>query len=68
MRALGDPDVFLPGDVAVRRVLAAHGVDRADLERRAEPWRPWRSYALMHLWATVLDPAPDTQTPEGKDH
>jgi AraC family transcriptional regulator of adaptative response / DNA-3-methyladenine glycosylase II len=67
MRALGDPDVFLPTDVAVRRVLAAHGVDRADLERRAEPWRPWRSYALMHLWATVLDPDPDTQTSEGKD-
>jgi AraC family transcriptional regulator of adaptative response / DNA-3-methyladenine glycosylase II len=68
MRALGDPDVFLPTDVAVRRVLTAHGVDRADLERRAEAWRPWRSYALMHLWATVLDPAPDTRTPEGKDH
>jgi len=21
-----------------------------ELERRAETWRPWRSYAVMHLW------------------
>jgi AraC family transcriptional regulator, regulatory protein of adaptative response / DNA-3-methyladenine glycosylase II len=48
MRALGDPDVFLPTDVGVRHALAAAGVD-AD---RCAEWRPWRSYALMHLWAS----------------
>ena len=45
MRALGDPDVFLPGDVAVKRALANLGGDP-----RPERWRPWRSYAVMHLW------------------
>ena len=44
MRALGDRDVFLAGDLGVRRGLAALG--EADPER----WRPWRSYAVVHLW------------------
>lgn len=51
MRGTGDPDAFLPTDLAVRRGLAALGLDskpRAALER-AEPWRPWRAYALAHL-------------------
>ncbi|MEU4209338.1 AlkA N-terminal domain-containing protein [Streptomyces sp. NPDC026206] len=46
MRALGDPDVFLPGDAGVRHGLAALGATAGD----AEAWRPWRSYALHHLW------------------
>jgi AraC family transcriptional regulator of adaptative response / DNA-3-methyladenine glycosylase II len=46
MRALGDPDVFLPGDVGVRHGLALVGADSST----AEAWRPWRSYALHHLW------------------
>ncbi len=50
MRALGDPDVFLPGDVGVRHGLSLVGADAS----RAQAWRPWRSYALHHLWhATV---------------
>jgi AraC family transcriptional regulator of adaptative response / DNA-3-methyladenine glycosylase II len=48
MRALGDRDVFLPGDVGVRRGLEALGGD-PDPER----WRPWRSYAVMHLWRSL---------------
>ncbi len=39
MRALGDPDVFLPTpDIT---------------PRAANAWRPWRSYALRHLWAAT---------------
>ncbi len=46
LRALGDPDVFLPADLGVR-----HGLARMDIDvRRADAWRPWRSYALMHVW------------------
>jgi AraC family transcriptional regulator of adaptative response / DNA-3-methyladenine glycosylase II len=56
MRALGDPDVFLPGDVAVRAVLADRGVSGAEaVEAFAARTRPWRSYAVMHLWADRLD-------------
>jgi AraC family transcriptional regulator of adaptative response / DNA-3-methyladenine glycosylase II len=57
MRALGHPDVFLPTDLGVRRVLDRLGGSVAD----AEGWRPWRSYALMHLWNTLM---PDTPPAE----
>ncbi|NMO50416.1 helix-turn-helix domain-containing protein [Actinoplanes sp. TBRC 11911] len=52
MRAIGDPDVFLPTDLAVRRGAAAVGLPStpAALETHAERWRPWRSYALIRLW------------------
>ncbi len=49
LRALGDPDVFLPSDLGVRAGLRSLGV----AERSAEVvkgWQPWRSYALMHVW------------------
>ena len=55
MRALGDPDVFMPTDLGVRRALEALGCDavpRAAAERAAR-WSPWRSYAMNHLWATL---------------
>ena len=52
MRAIGDPDVFLPTDLAVRRGAAALGLPDAPkaLAAHAERWRPWRSYALIRLW------------------
>jgi AraC family transcriptional regulator of adaptative response / DNA-3-methyladenine glycosylase II len=55
MRALGDPDVFLPTDLGVRRALEHLGApaDPRSAQRLAEAWRPWRSYALQHLWASL---------------
>ncbi|MFG2063650.1 DNA-3-methyladenine glycosylase 2 family protein [Micromonospora sp. NPDC048871] len=52
MRALGDPDVFLPTDLAVRRGAAALGLpdSPSTLDGYAARWRPWRSYALVRLW------------------
>ncbi|WP_436970909.1 DNA-3-methyladenine glycosylase 2 family protein [Micromonospora coxensis] len=52
MRALGDPDVFLPTDLAVRRGGAALGLpdDPKTLDLYADRWRPWRSYAVIRLW------------------
>ena len=59
MRGLGDPDVFLPGDLVVRRALEVNGLDA----HAAERWRPWRTYAMHHLWATVwTPPTPTTRT------
>jgi AraC family transcriptional regulator of adaptative response / DNA-3-methyladenine glycosylase II len=49
MRALGDPDVFLATDLGVRRALSCAG---ADAGAAGERWRPWRSYATHHLWAS----------------
>ncbi|WP_370288669.1 Ada metal-binding domain-containing protein [Nocardioides sp.] len=58
MRALGDPDVWLESDAALRRALAVQ-----DRGGPADPRRlaPWRSYALQHLWASL--PAPPAPTP-----
>jgi AraC family transcriptional regulator of adaptative response / DNA-3-methyladenine glycosylase II len=52
MRGLHDPDAFLEGDLGVRRGAAALGLPSAAKEilERAERWRPWRAYAVMHLW------------------
>src|SRR5438552_7264863 len=55
MRALGEPDAFPNGDLALQRALGLRS--SGDLERRAEAWRPWRSYATMYLW-NVEDSGP----------
>jgi AraC family transcriptional regulator of adaptative response / DNA-3-methyladenine glycosylase II len=53
-RALGDPDVFLPTDLGVRRAAERLGIE--DVGSRSQQWRPWRSYALIHLWSSLGDP------------
>ena len=57
LRALGDPDVLLSTDLGVRRALERLGVagDPRSAAERGQGWRPWRSYALMHLWHLVTD-------------
>ena len=48
LRALGWPDAFLPTDLGVRRALGE--VSEQRVLALAERWRPWRSYAVIHLW------------------
>ena len=57
MRALGDPDAFLPTDLGVRRAISrlGHADDRHSVAALAERWRPWRAYATQHLWASLED-------------
>lgn len=52
MRVLGDPDVFLPGDSAVRAGAARAGLPSASqaLSAWAAALAPWRSYLTAHLW------------------
>ncbi len=65
MRALGDPDAFLPTDIGVRNAGRDLGIgDLAAVVARSETWRPWRSYALLRLWSVVLDRTP-APTPTG---
>ncbi|MGW4031515.1 AlkA N-terminal domain-containing protein [Streptomyces sp. NPDC004838] len=54
MRALGDPDAFLPTDLGMRRAAAGLGLPAtpAALTAHAAAWRPWRAYAVQYLWAT----------------
>jgi AraC family transcriptional regulator of adaptative response / DNA-3-methyladenine glycosylase II len=63
MRALRDPDAFMPTDLGIRRAAQRLGFpdDPARLTALTEGWRPWRSYAMAHLWAQ-----PDAQLPMNK--
>jgi AraC family transcriptional regulator of adaptative response / DNA-3-methyladenine glycosylase II len=51
MRALRWPDAFPGGDLGVRKALGVAGT--AEAEARAEAWRPWRAYGVMHLWTNA---------------
>ncbi len=51
MRALHWPDAFPLGDVAIRKAMGETS-DKA-VAARAEAWRPWRGYAVIHLWASL---------------
>lgn len=48
MRALRWPDAFPKEDIAMRKALG--GVSAKEAEALSQPWRPWRSYAVLHLW------------------
>ena len=57
MRALGHPDAFPAGDLVLHKQLLASDelaatprLRTAALARRAEAWRPWRAYAVIHAW------------------
>jgi AraC family transcriptional regulator of adaptative response / DNA-3-methyladenine glycosylase II len=52
LRALGEPDAFPAGDLALRRAAGAGRgpLSERALATRAEAWRPWRGYAALHLW------------------
>ncbi|MDI9901534.1 AlkA N-terminal domain-containing protein [Rhodococcus sp. IEGM 1409] len=48
VRILGDRDAFVPDDLVLKRALGvSSGKEAAALSER---WRPWRAYALFHLW------------------
>jgi AraC family transcriptional regulator of adaptative response / DNA-3-methyladenine glycosylase II len=48
MRVLRWPDAFPKEDIAIRNRLGGIGAKQAEEMSRA--WRPWRSYAVMHIW------------------
>ena len=53
MRAFGEPDAFVSGDRVLRRV--AGRCTARELDRKANPWRPWRAYAVMLLWQDAVE-------------
>jgi AraC family transcriptional regulator of adaptative response / DNA-3-methyladenine glycosylase II len=60
MRALSQPDAFPAADLILRRVAAGDGPELSTkgLTALAQSWRPWRAYAVMHLWRHASDAAP----------
>jgi AraC family transcriptional regulator of adaptative response / DNA-3-methyladenine glycosylase II len=59
MRALSHPDAFPAADLILRRVAAGNAPELSTraLNELAEAWRPWRAYAVMHLWRSAGDAA-----------
>jgi AraC family transcriptional regulator of adaptative response / DNA-3-methyladenine glycosylase II len=59
LRALREPDAFPSADAGLLRAMAELTGQRptpAEALARADAWRPWRAYAVMHLWASLADP------------
>ena len=53
MRALSWPDAFPDSDLGIIKAL---GMKRPkELREHAQQWRPWRAYAVMHLWAGLSE-------------
>lgn len=64
MRGLGHPDAFPTDDLVLRRVASEDGstLGSKALAACAEAWRPWRAYAVIHLWREAsLDAKPATK-------
>jgi AraC family transcriptional regulator of adaptative response / DNA-3-methyladenine glycosylase II len=51
MRALAWPDAFPHPDVAVLKAMAR--AKPADALAASESWKPWRAYAVLHLWKSL---------------
>lgn len=68
LRALGDPDALPAGDLVLRRVAGCAGapLTMRELSERAEAWRPWRSYAVLHLWRAAGESAASRRSPRAK--
>jgi AraC family transcriptional regulator of adaptative response / DNA-3-methyladenine glycosylase II len=50
---MGHADAFPASDLGVRKAL--NTTSDKEVLRLAEPWRPYRAYATMHLWASLSD-------------
>lgn len=52
MRALHHPDAFPAGDLVLQQMLGGDGgrLSERATEAVSQAWRPWRAYAVLHLW------------------
>jgi AraC family transcriptional regulator of adaptative response / DNA-3-methyladenine glycosylase II len=56
MRALNHPDAFPAGDLVVQRMLGrGERLSERETENISQSWRPWRAYAVLHLWHLSAD-------------
>ena len=51
MRCLAWPDAFPHSDLGIKKALGT--TSKREILEASEQWRPWRSYAAMHLWKTL---------------
>src|SRR5262249_16759347 len=71
MRAVHLPDAFPASDLGVPKALLARASSPLppvrEVERRAEAWRPFRAYGVLHLWTSLGDPHADDPSSEDAD-
>jgi 3-methyladenine DNA glycosylase/8-oxoguanine DNA glycosylase len=53
MRVLGDRDAFPASDLGVIKALKE--TDVKAIEKRSLAWKPWRAYATLHLWNSLVE-------------
>lgn len=63
MFSLGRPDILPVGDLGIRKGFAVHfGLkelpDATEMEKLAEPWRPWRSIGSFYMWRLCEEQKP----------
>ncbi|MFK3651647.1 AlkA N-terminal domain-containing protein [Lysobacter enzymogenes] len=65
MRALGHPDAFPADDLVLQKALPEDGVrlSAKALGARAEAWRPWRAYGVIHIWRSSMAPPTPIRAP-----
>jgi AraC family transcriptional regulator, regulatory protein of adaptative response / DNA-3-methyladenine glycosylase II len=68
MRALSHPDAFPAADLILRRAASPDEdmLSTKALIQLAQAWRPWRAYAVMHLWRSASEPAAQTTLPRSR--
>jgi AraC family transcriptional regulator of adaptative response / DNA-3-methyladenine glycosylase II len=68
LRSLGEPDALPAADLVLKRLAASAStpLTASALTARAESWRPWRSYAVMHLWCSNTKPRSHRAGPQSE--
>jgi AraC family transcriptional regulator, regulatory protein of adaptative response / DNA-3-methyladenine glycosylase II len=63
LRGLSHPDAFPAGDLVLRKAVSGDGtpVPVRELHAMAESWRPWRAYAVLHLWRSMSQTQPSAR-------
>ena len=56
MRGLAHADAFPAADIILRKAVARDGrpVPTRALEELSQAWRPYRAYAVLHLWRSTM--------------
>ncbi len=59
LRALAHPDAFPADDLVLQKALPGDGsrLTARALAEHAQAWRPWRAYAVIHLWRDAMTTA-----------
>lgn len=68
LRALGHPDAFPAEDLVLQKALEpGQRLSATALRARAEAWRPWRGYAVLHLWRSAAPAQVSTKPARSRD-